>query len=125
MKSVTGCLPSSNGCGDRTVAPASSHTGCVLTSTLAMTEKKGWGNTVLGWFIVNENDPQNQAGLDGGMLLPDSIVDAVDARSTILPPLPRSPPRSSRTPRSPLSPSRLTVVGRKKSQNLKELIMRK
>jgi cell division protein FtsB len=54
-----------------------------------MNEKKGWGQTVLGWFVV-QDEPQ----LDADIPITGSIVDAIDARSGRAPlsPPPLQPP---------------------------------
>jgi hypothetical protein len=65
-----------------------------------MTEqKKGWGQTVLGWFVVREEDEQ-QAALDAMLPPSGSLVDAADARRkgvpvtlhAVSPPPPTPPP---------------------------------
>jgi cell division protein FtsB len=42
-----------------------------------MNEKKGWGQTVLGWFVVQDGE---QGSADANLAITNSIVDAVDAR---------------------------------------------
>lgn len=60
-----------------------------------MSEKKNWGHTVLGWFVV-QDDAQQQLDADGVPILSSSIVDAADARSgAVIPPLPPPPPVST------------------------------
>jgi cell division protein FtsB len=67
-------------------------------------EKKGWGNTVLGWFVVREEDAALDALNAGGPGIGDSLVDAADARSHGLP----LPPPPLVTPRGkgPAAPVR-------------------
>src|SRR5260221_3773639 len=58
-------------------------------------EKKGWGNTVLGWFVVREGDTALDAlNADGASSIGDSLVDAADARSRGLPLPPPATPRA-------------------------------
>ncbi|HVR39501.1 MAG TPA: hypothetical protein VMU84_10430 [Thermoanaerobaculia bacterium] len=69
-----------------------------------MSEKKGWGHTVLGWFVVQDDAQSADALLtdaDGAPLL-SSIVDAADARSgSAFPPIPPPPPLPSSTSAQP------------------------
>lgn len=68
-------------------------------------EKKGWGNTVLGWFVVREEDAALDALNAGGApVIGDSLVDAADARSRGLP-LPPPPPVTPRG-KGPAAPPR-------------------
>lgn len=56
-----------------------------------MTEqRKNWGQTVLGWFVVREGDEQSSLE-DSLPPLPGSIVAAADARRHGVPPPPPSP----------------------------------
>lgn len=66
-----------------------------------MTEqKKGWGNTVLGWFVVREEDAALDAlQLDAEPVIGGSLVDAADARRRGMPLSPGS--SSSATPAPP------------------------
>jgi hypothetical protein len=67
-----------------------------------MTEqKKGWGQTVLGWFVVREGE--EQGSLDDSLPpLPGSIVAAADARRHGTPlPLPPPPPANVPAPKAP------------------------
>jgi cell division protein FtsB len=67
-------------------------------------EKKGWGNTVLGWFVVREEDAALDALNAGGPpVIGDSLVDAADARSRGLP-LP--PPPVTPRAKAPAAPVR-------------------
>lgn len=68
-----------------------------------MTEqKKGWGNTVLGWFVVREEDAALDAlQLDAEPVIGGSLVDAADARRRGLP---LSPGSSAPLPGAPTSP---------------------
>ncbi len=62
-----------------------------------MTEqKKSWGHTVMGWFVVSEEDQQN-ALEDSLPPLPGSIVAAADARHHGTPPTPPAKP-STKSP---------------------------
>src|SRR5438874_1021844 len=54
-----------------------------------MNDKKGWGQTVLGWFVV-QDDQQQSADVD--IPLTGSLVDAIDARSGHAPPHPAPHP---------------------------------
>src|SRR5947207_2809170 len=61
----------------------------MLRSPLAMAEKKNWGHTVLGWFVVSDDQ---QPDLE--MPIASSIVDAADARLGSAPLLPELPPHA-------------------------------
>jgi hypothetical protein len=67
-----------------------------------MTEqKKGWGQTVLGWFVVREGEEQGSLE-DSLPPLPGSIVAAADARRHGAPlPLPPPPPAKGPAPAIP------------------------
>lgn len=62
-----------------------------------MSEKKGWGHTVLGWFVTQE-DALPQLDADGVPIL-NSIVDAADARSGVLDAPPPPPPPIAPAPK--------------------------
>jgi hypothetical protein len=73
-----------------------------------MTEqKKGWGQTVLGWFVVREEDEQ-QAALDAMLPASSSLVDAADARRKGVPVTPHAastpPPTTRAAPTRPPAP---------------------
>ncbi len=68
-------------------------------------EKKGWGQTVLGWFVVRDEDAALDALNPGGVpSIGDSLVDAADARRRGVP-LPPPPPSTPHVlpPRTPAS----------------------
>lgn len=63
-----------------------------------MEEKKGWGQTVLGWFIVQDEDASQTDDL---LKSTDSLVDAIDARDGHPPP---RPPAKAPAPGAPARP---------------------
>src|SRR5438270_4826520 len=69
-----------------------------------MTEqKKGWGQTVVGWFVVREDDAALDAlGADAPPVIGGSLVDAADARRRGVP---LTPPPAMSTPPPPLDPA--------------------
>ncbi len=68
-------------------------------------QKKGWGQTVLGWFVVREGEEQGSIE-DSLPPLPGSIVAAADARRHGAPlPSPAPPARLPAPSAPPLGPS--------------------
>lgn len=56
-----------------------------------MAEKKGWGSTVLGWFIVQEDQPAGEAGGTGEPVTPSQSERGAGPTATIFQ---RDPPAS-------------------------------
>jgi hypothetical protein len=74
-----------------------------------MTEqKKSWGHTVMGWFVVSEED-QQKALEDSLPPLPGSIVAAADARRHGTPLPPPAPPAKPSTKPATTKPSTVSV----------------